>query len=215
MTKLLSGSKLEGEEDTDIEAFNYYASLGYTRTLELVYEKFKDDYASLKAIEIIRTRFKWTKRILDYDKAREAYLKNNEKEVMSKGLSLRSERLLKLFELAKFLEGEIFSKDDKGNYFNVWLKHHKRIGRRLKGEEPDSNLFIEYKFNDSLISQYRGTLDDIAKEVLQRNYNPRITEETPELPFDLDDWLVAKDERMKEASDTVKLFSELEEEINE
>lgn len=73
-------------------------------------------------------------------------------DALTTGLALKEERVKRLQELAKLIEGDLFGD-------RLWLDRVKAAGfMRVDYEE----------FNATEVQQYRGVLDDIAKEMGQR-----------------------------------------------
>lgn len=90
-------------------------------------------------------------------------------EALASGLALKAERVRRLQLLAALMEEDIF-------YGALWLDQVKMIGSGFDQER------VEYEeFNTAEIAQYRGILDDIAKEVGDRkqinevDLNKRVT----------------------------------------
>ena len=88
---------------------------------------------------------------------------------MGFGLALDYERVRKLKRLADFLEAQIYEQSEpdpltgKRAYHNVWVPDVKILGKGDLAEVVD----IE-RFNSALFTQFRETLNDLAKEVGQR-----------------------------------------------
>jgi hypothetical protein len=72
-----------------------------------------------------------------------------EYDALNSGLALRENRVKKLQQLADKLENDIFGE-------NLWVTDVKAVGAEL--------VYIE-RFNAAEVSEYRGTIDDIAKEM--------------------------------------------------
>jgi phage terminase large subunit len=94
-----------------------------------------------------------------------------EKEAMETGLSLRSNRLQALHDLARLLEDDIHRKD------KLWLRRVKGIGSGSYYERV-----IEEEFNEAELRQLRGIYEDIAKEVGQRRLEFGLTEDDGQTP---------------------------------
>jgi len=101
----------------------------------------------------------WQARAESYDAQIERQKTARATEIMHSGLALEHERVEKLERLATFLEEQIYEQGEDGVFHNVWLPDVKQIGAGEFAERVD----IE-RFNSALIDQYRGTLDDLAKE---------------------------------------------------
>lgn len=81
-----------------------------------------------------------------------ALIAAGEQEALSEGLALVGERVRKLKQLAALLARDLF-----GGF--IWTDQVKSIGSGLQSEK------VEYEeFNAAEVIQYRGILDDIAKE---------------------------------------------------
>lgn len=79
-----------------------------------------------------------------------------EYDALTAGLALRSERVKRLQQLAALMERDLF-----GGF--LWLDQVKSIGSGPLQEKVDYE-----EFNASEVQQYRGVLDDIAKEMGDR-----------------------------------------------
>lgn len=69
-----------------------------------------------------------------------------------RGLAVRENRIRKLQRLARLLEKDIFGE-------RLWVKDYKSIGSRESAEVVELE-----RFNAPEVDQYRGILDDIARE---------------------------------------------------
>ena len=86
----------------------------------------------------------------------DALLKSGEAEALTEGLALKDERVRKLKMLAALMEKDIF-----GGF--LWLDQVKGVGSGAVAE------IVDYEeFNKGEVEQYRGVLDDIAKEMGDR-----------------------------------------------
>lgn len=86
----------------------------------------------------------------------EAIRNAGEMDALTEGLALKDERVRKLAQLASLLEADLF-----GGF--LWTEQVKSIG---SGTEQQT---VDYEeFNASEVREYRGVLDDIAKEVGHR-----------------------------------------------
>jgi len=94
-----------------------------------------------------------------------------ELDAMKSGLALKEERVKRLSKLAGLLEEDLFGSD------LTWTDQVKMIGSGLVSER------IEYQeFNSAEIVQYRGILEDIAKEVGDRTNKTDLTTNGKDLP---------------------------------
>jgi hypothetical protein len=135
---------------------------------------------SLYTLQAWSKRYGWQERASGYDVGLESLKNERAREIMQTGLSLTHERVDKLKTLAGFLETQIFEQGEDDEYHNVWLPDVKQIGAGEYAERVD----IE-RFNSAIFEQYRGILDDLAKETggrkeKQGDINVNF--------FDLDDW---------------------------
>jgi hypothetical protein len=79
-----------------------------------------------------------------------------EHDALTTGLALKSNRVMKLQQLAALMENDLF-----GGF--LWTDQVKMIGSGPFAKEVDYE-----EFNTAEVQQYRATLDDIAKEVGHR-----------------------------------------------
>lgn len=90
-------------------------------------------------------------------------IKAGEIEALHTGLAVKAERVKKLKELAALMEKDLF-----GDY--LWTDQVKGVG------SGDIATLVDYEeFNKAEVDAYRGTLDDIAKEVGDRSQRQEIT----------------------------------------
>lgn len=165
----LNGERQKSESDNAVLACNDYLRMGGNRSLaRLVVEYTKTDQnqpitESLQTLKGWSTKFDWQSRAALYDAEIERQKDEQAKANMQKYLALDYWRVQKLVELADFLEKQLYEQgtDLLGNpvYHNIWVPDVKQVGSGEFAEKVD----IE-RFNAPLISEYRATLDDIAKE---------------------------------------------------
>lgn len=87
----------------------------------------------------------------------------DEKNALTSGYALRETRVAKLSKLAALMEKDLF-----GGF--LWTDEVKGVG---SGEIAE---IVDYEvFNSAEVSQYRGVLDDIAKEVGHRIQKQEVT----------------------------------------
>jgi hypothetical protein len=86
----------------------------------------------------------------------EALREAGEQDALTQGLALKAERVKKLQQLAVLMERDLF-----GGF--LWLDQVKSVGSGLTQERIDYQ-----EFNTGEVTQYRGVLDDIAKEMGHR-----------------------------------------------
>lgn len=120
--------------------------------------------AMLSTLKQWSTNYGWQARAVEYDTQIEER-KNLETEqrrraVLEEGLALDFERVAALKKLATYLLNQI---ETPGK---VWLKETRQVG---KGEDAEI-VTVKRRFNAPLIEQFRGVLDDIAKEKGERKH---------------------------------------------
>jgi hypothetical protein len=176
----LSGQRQKSETDAAVQACNDWLRMGAGRSLrELTHnysqqvtrnKRFKpptEDYENLRQWS---SKFSWAERAAEYDANFEA-LKNEERQaVFNQALALDFGRVKELIELADLLKEQIYEQDEDGKFYNIWNPDVKSIGSGEFAERVD----IE-RFNSALISEYRATLADIAKEVGGRVAKQEVT----------------------------------------
>jgi hypothetical protein len=164
---LLAGVRNERESNRAVQACNDYLRLGATRTLRQV-EGF-----SVSQVRKWSAMFGWQQRAVLYDtgieEQKNSFVGDRRRDVMDSGLGLDFERVAKLKKLAEFLEDQIYETEtvtlkaegegaeprQVTRYSRLWLRDYKSIG--------NTPYEIE-RFNAALIEQWRGLLDDIARE---------------------------------------------------
>ena len=161
---LLSGGRQKGESAKATQACNDYLRMGPGRSLADLARQYADTRQnaptfSIHTLKAWSVRYEWQKRTTEYDAQLEAAKNERAREIMQSGLSLTHERVDKLKTLADFLDGQIFEQGEDDEYHNVWLPDVKQIGAGEYAERVD----IE-RFNSAIFEQYRGVLDDLAKE---------------------------------------------------
>lgn len=172
--KPLALERQPGESDKAVQACNDWLRLGPGRTIPLLLEKFKNiqDYSvptlSRGTLEQWANKFKWAERAAAYDAPQEEIKNAARDEVFKTGLSLDYERVRSLKRLAADLEAQIYETDEEGNRLRLWVRDVKQIG----SGEAAQVVELE-RFNSSLLSEFRGTLDDIAKETGGRKVTTR------------------------------------------
>ena len=101
----------------------------------------------------------WSGRAEEWDANAEERKTAAYDEAMKAGLALDYERVIGLKRIALFLDEQIYEQGTDGKYHNVWLPDVKSVGYGDFAQIVD----IE-RFNAAIIQQYRGVLDDLAKE---------------------------------------------------
>ena len=170
--ELLAGDPQNGESDKAAIACNDWLRLGPGRSLPVLLEKYSEPYQnqpptkSLATLKDWSRRFNWSARAAEFDANWEALKSEERAAELAFGLALDYERVRKLKRLADFLEAQIYElsapDEDTGKqvYHNVWCPDVKVVGVGESAERVD----IE-RFNSALFTQYRETLNDLAKEV--------------------------------------------------
>ena len=132
--------------------------------IKLVAEGKKTDEINAEAAEFAQPFHVSREQVAKYRRTRgidlKAILKVDEKNALTAGLALKENRVIKLQQLAALMEQDLF------NGF-LWTEEVKGVG---SGEVAE---VVEYdEFNAAEVAQYRGVLDDIAREVGDRKDKP-------------------------------------------
>lgn len=163
--ELLAGERQPGESRRSLIACNDYLRLGPGRSLALLLEKYlegnRNTAATLSKATLLKwsARFGWQTRATLYDAETERQKNEYARQIMQSGLALTHERVNRLKAMAELLETEILKRDN-GSYPTIWLPDVKQIGAGEFAERVDI-----VRFNASIFEQWRGMLDDLAKEV--------------------------------------------------
>lgn len=175
--QLITGQRHTTEQDKAVIACNDYLRMGAGRSLARLLETYQGGTGStpdrhqkppttrLRTLKEWSANFSWQDRAKAYEAQLEQEkndaLAARRREVFEEGLALDFERVIKLKELAKDLEDQIkeVADDHPHGRPNVWVRDVKQIG----GGEFAQEVEI-YRYNSALISDYRGVLDDLAKE---------------------------------------------------
>lgn len=180
--ELLAGDPQNGESDKAAIACNDWLRLGPGRSLPVLLAKYSEPYQdqpptrSLATLKGWSRRFGWASRSAEFDANWEALKSEERAAELGFGLANDYERVRKLKRLADFLEAQIYelSAPDpltgRQVFHNVWLPDVKSIGYGDLAERVD----IE-RFNSALFTQYRETLNDLAKEVGGRVQKQEVT----------------------------------------
>lgn len=166
-----------------------YLSLGPDRSLEALKNRYQAVRTNGGSVPTVRLptladwsrTFGWQQRLKDLAdrEAKEAEECQAEyrRQIMEEGFAKDYERIRALKGLAVILEGEILQDDRR------WLRDVKQIGSGEFAERVD----IE-RFNAAEVEQFRGLLDDIAKEKGERKPQAGLTlDGRLDLTHDLDD----------------------------
>lgn len=174
----LAGTRNDGESNNAVLACNDWLRLGPGRTIPALLAQYQDKSnfvrgfkppsTKTRTLETWSSRHSWPERATAYDAQWDAMQTEARAHELAIGLALDFERVRKLKRLADFLEAQIYELSDpdpldpdgRRVYLNVWLPDVKQIGKGDDFERVD----IE-RFNSALFTQYRETLNDLAKEV--------------------------------------------------
>lgn len=161
--ELLAGKRQPRESNAAAIACNDFLRMGPGRSLpalQATYAKSNQKSppaASLGTLKQWSARYDWQLRAAAYDALIEEEKNRAAAEmrraVMEQGFALDLERVRSLDKLASLLEGEVYEEVKR------WLPDVKQIGGGEYAERVDI-----VRFNAALIEQFRGTLDDLAKE---------------------------------------------------
>lgn len=169
---LLAGERQSGESDNAVLACNDWLRLGPGRSLPALAEKYNEGQQksaptqSLATLQKWSSKNDWAERAVEFDANWDAIRNREREQELAYGLALDYERVRKLKRLADFLEAQIYEQGEpdpstgKRPYHNVWCPDVKVVGHGDSAEVVD----IE-RFNGALFTQYRETLNDLAKEV--------------------------------------------------
>ena len=178
--------RLKGERAKSYNAFCDYCLLGATRSLKKLCDEYRRQRDCDSAVEIPTqrgrtldtwsSRFGWQERVEEYDLAmREINQEGMEKEVFN-GAAKPANRIHELKKLANDLSRMIYTEDDDfeishpGHRPFLWLKETKVIG-----SGPLAYPANVYRYNSAIIGDYRGLLDDFARETGGRKHLVDIT----------------------------------------
>lgn len=162
----LSGQRQSNESDNAVIACNDWLRMGAGRSLTELLKKYADSHLeapptlSIDTLKGWSSKFEWASRAQQYDINYEEIKNEKRAAVMNYGAALDFDRVERLKRLADFLEAQIYERNPDGVYHNVWTPDVKQIGGGDYAERVD----IE-RFNAGILSEYRNTLNDIAKEV--------------------------------------------------
>jgi hypothetical protein len=184
--------RMPDEPNRWYQRFEAFRLQGPGRTIEAVYRAeceaklSKVKRPSKRWYEIVRL-WSWYARAAAWDKhlsdQAAADAEKRRIEILNSGFALQHERVAALGEIADTLLTDI--KDPA----HLWPLDEKGIG------QGDNFQVVEVvRFNGGLVDQFRGTLDDIAKEMGDRKEKPGDT--VVNVSFDLDEWKRKRSERL-------------------
>lgn len=158
--RLLAGKRHDRESVKAVIACNAYLRMGPGRSLHKLHQSFTESSpeiepptTSFRWLKEWSRRYDWQERAETYDARKEEEKQRRAEEIMNSGLALVHERVEELKELAELLGKEISEEDKR------WVPDVKQIGGGEYAERVDI-----VRFNAALIGEFRGTLDDLAKE---------------------------------------------------
>lgn len=153
--QLLVGERKEGESDKAAIALNDYLRMGAGRSLEKLYQSYTETTlerppsANLRWLKEWSRLYGWQERASAYDALMDIAKTEEINRLRTEGLATDYERIRELTKLFDMLRAEL---EEKG----LWYIDTKISS---KGDTVDVEVF-----NTGLLSQFRGVLDDIAKE---------------------------------------------------
>lgn len=175
--ELLAGERQPGESARAVQACNDFLRQGPGRSLARLlrkYGKMRENAAPTTSEDTLSNwsrRFGWQARAEAFDAEVEELKNIQRQKELGTGLALDHKRVHDLKILALRLKRQIYARDDAGRMFNLWLRDVKWIGSGELGREVN----VE-RFNSALVDQYRGALDDLARETGGRKQ--RVEQET-------------------------------------
>ena len=155
--ELLAGERKENESDKAVIACNDYLRMGSGRSLRKLAKKYGKTRQntvptdSLNTLEVWSSDYEWQQRASLYDGELEHLRNEKKRKEFEAGLALDYERVHELKSLAHLLKQDLTVR--------LWLDDVKSIGSGEFAERVDL-----IRFNSALVEQYRGVLDDLAKE---------------------------------------------------
>ena len=156
-------------------AFGDYCQAGATRSLRKLHEHYKGQIRSgsgtniptqyLSTLSRWSSKNSWQARVETYDLAMRSAAQEGIEEAAFTGPARPGIRINKLKNLAAdlarmlYLTDDEFESDHPGNRPFLWVKEIKIIGSGVLAREVAT-----YRYNSSLVNDYRGLLDDLARE---------------------------------------------------
>jgi hypothetical protein len=182
---LLSGQRQDRESDAAVVACNDYVRMGVGRSLSALWQNYgettvgKPPAKALRTLEDWSVKFDWQDRASAYDaeveREKTARLEERRREVMESGLAQDFERVTELKALAGFLKGQIYQEDTSraadhpGRYPKLWVRDVKSVRQEMieesdKKKRPVMREIEVFRYNSALVEDFRGVMDDLAKE---------------------------------------------------
>lgn len=212
----LAGKPQPHETSKAILACNDYLRMGAGRSIEKLHNRYQTvtepspPTRRLPTLKGWSSRYGWVARANAYDaeieQRKTAAIDEQRREVMETGLALAHERVDELKRLATLLQSQILQTDDDHNEDdprhrpNLWLRNVKQIGM---GEFAE---VVEYfRYNTAIIGDYRGVLDDLAKETGGRKTRAEVVG----IDLDYSQLPLAALERIAEGEDVMAVLIDL------
>ena len=174
--QLITGQRHTTEQDKAVIACNDYLRMGAGRSLARLLEIYQGGTGStpdrhqkppttrLRTLKEWSANFSWQDRAKAYEAQLEQEkndaLAARRREVFEDGLALDFERVIELKEMAADLKRQIQETDNSPHGRpNLWVRDVKQIGSGDFAQEVEI-----YRYNSALFNDWRGVLDDLAKE---------------------------------------------------
>lgn len=178
VVQLLAGERQGGESSRAVQACNDYLRMGPGRSLRKLAQKYSRTKRNQAPTESEGTLFEWSttfawqERAAAYDTELDLQRTERKRKEFETGLALDFERIHKLKRLALFLERQIYEEEDPAAVIvvgegarevavsaspfpNVWVRDVKAV----------ANQRVDvFRFNAAILEQFRGVLDDLARE---------------------------------------------------
>lgn len=155
------------------QAFEDYYNMGPGRSLaELfrVYRKRPKGKAPTQRLATIKTwssKYNWQERVVDRDaEIAQVQFEEIKRKATETGYAVFQKRIWDLGQMAEILFEEVQDEQKR------WLADVKSVGIGENAERVDI-----VRFNEGLLRQFRGALDDIAKEMGERQKNIHLTDD--------------------------------------
>lgn len=161
----LAGVRHDNESDNAVLACNEWLRMGPGRSLPALLNRFTQSYfespptLSEGTLKQWSSKHGWTDRATAFDAAWDQIRSEERAKELAYGLSLDFERVRKLKRLAELLEDQLYQRGPDGELISVWVPDVKVVGHGDDAETVD----IE-RFNSAIFTQFRETLNDLAKE---------------------------------------------------
>lgn len=160
-----AGTRFSGESVLAVMACNAWLQMGRRRNMPDLAKRFQAHQLDGLKVPTTSThtlwawsyRFDWASRAFIYDSRSTETPSELAREEITTGLAVPHERVKALKRLAYYLEQFVY------DYDALWQEIHRTVGWA-----KTSKIVRERIFNDKLLAQYRGVLDDLAKETQGR-----------------------------------------------